>query len=348
MRALLACLLLLAAGCRDGASGSAAPPPTPWKAAAVAHAGLGTPPERSDGCRAAVDAALAVLERGGDPLDAAVAGVVVLEDDPRFNAGTGSRVRIDGESVQMDASVMRSSGEFAAVAGIEAVKNPVEVARRVLDTPHLLLAGDGATRFARAHGFAEHDPTTPATRAAARQLLRQLADGRDVPAAWRAFDWRAAWNFARPLDAALAGDAPAPGPAGTSSDTVGVIVRAADGRFAAALSTGGTTITLRGRVGDVPIRGAGLWAGARGAVAATGTGERIVEADLARWVHGELARGLDAEAAARRGVEHVGQDVGVIVVGPSTIGAASTQPMAWAGRELGSSDWSGPEPRAPD
>src|SRR4051794_10470721 len=109
--------------------------------AAIAHGGVGTSSEASDGCRRAVDAALALLARGVDPLEAAVAAVVVLEDDPRFNAGTGSIVRLDG-SVQMDASVMDSEGRFGAVATIERVKNPVTVARAVLETPHLLLAGD--------------------------------------------------------------------------------------------------------------------------------------------------------------------------------------------------------------
>ena len=337
-----ALVLIAVVGC-GGDDAPPKPPPTPWTPAAVAHAGVGTPPERSDGCRAAVDAALAVLEQGGDPLDAAVAGVIVLEDDVRFNAGTGSRVRLDGRSVQMDASVMRSSGEFAAVAGVEDVKNPVRVARLVLDTPHTFLAGDGATRFARARGVPPHDPTTEATRAASRALLARLAAGDDVPAAWRDFDWRAAWNFERPLDEALA-EATAPAPLEPSTDTVGVVVRAADGRFAAALSTGGTTITLRGRVGDVPIRGAGLWAGEHGAVANTGTGERIVEADLARWVHTSLTADLDATAAARRGADRLaGTDVGVIVVTPTSMGAASSQPMAWAGRELGSTTWHGPE-----
>src|SRR5580692_4598132 len=142
-------------------SASSALPPTPWKAGAIAHGGVGSPPEWSDGCRLAVDAAMKVVEAGGDPVDAAVAGVVVMEDDPRFNAGTGARVRLDGKSIQMDASVMRSDGKFGAVAGIERVKNPVRVARAVMDSPHLLLQGDGATRFARTLGMPDYDPTTP-------------------------------------------------------------------------------------------------------------------------------------------------------------------------------------------
>jgi hypothetical protein len=121
----LAVLALAALACRrEGApapSNMTAPTPlpaTPWKAAAIAHGGVGSPASASDGCRMAVDAALAALAAGKDPLDAAVAGVVLLEDDPRFNAGTGSIVRLDG-SIQMDASVMDSGGRFGAVAGIE-------------------------------------------------------------------------------------------------------------------------------------------------------------------------------------------------------------------------------------
>src|SRR5262245_9731164 len=97
----------------DAATGNTHP--AQMRAAAIAHGGVGSPPEMRDGPRRAVDAALAALERGADPLDAALAGAVVLEDDPHYNAGTGSRVRIDGETVQMDAALMNSEGRFGAV-----------------------------------------------------------------------------------------------------------------------------------------------------------------------------------------------------------------------------------------
>jgi isoaspartyl peptidase/L-asparaginase-like protein (Ntn-hydrolase superfamily) len=312
----------------------------------MAHAGLGTPPGQSDGPRRAVDAALAVLEAGGEPLDAALAGVVVLEDDPRFNAGTGSRVRLDGETVQMDASVMRSDGRFAAVAAVERVQNPVKVARAVLDTPHVLLVGDGATRFARTIGMPDHEPATDAMRARTRVLQAQLsANDAALPEAWKRFDWRTHWNFETPW--AAAGLAPAAQPVERGADTVGVVVRTADGRFAVALSTGGTAMTLRGRVGDVPIFGAGLFAGAAGASAATGDGERIIEAGLARQVDEWLRGGVAPAEAAERAVAQVrakGGAVGVIVLGVLDMAVASTQPMAWAAREAGSSEWQGPAP----
>jgi beta-aspartyl-peptidase (threonine type) len=314
----------------------AARPPTPWKAGAIAHGGVGSPPAWADGCRAAVDAALEVLESGGDPVDAAVAGVVVMENDPRFNAGTGSAIRLDGKSIQMDASVMRSDGRFGAVAGIERVKNPVKVARAVMDTPHLLLQGDGATRFARTLGMPDFDPTTPDR--VERLHKEQLALlGGDVPPEWRSFDWRAHWNSPEPMPAVLRADAGA-------HDTVGVAVRASDGRFGVALSTGGLSLALRGRVGDVPILGAGLYAGPAGAAAATGIGERIVEAGLAREVQGWLSSGTRAKDAAQRAVDEIKAkgDIGIIVATPRELAAAADRPMAWAARDSGSTAWQGP------
>jgi isoaspartyl peptidase/L-asparaginase-like protein (Ntn-hydrolase superfamily) len=354
-RALLVSLAWLAAACERASpppepaavapAASVPLPPLPWRAAAIAHGGQGSPPSFADGCRAAVDAALAALSAGSDPVDAAVAGVVVLEDDPRFNAGTGSVVRIDGRTVQMDAAVMRSDGRFGAVAGVEEVKNPVRVARAVMDTPHLLLAGDGATRFARTLGMPSSDPRTPESLARAKRTQAKLLAGDpSLPDAWRTFDWRARWNFERSIDDAGLAGPPDHEPIDAGHDTVGVAVRGSDGRFGVALSTGGTAITLRGRVGDVPILGAGLYAGTHGAAASTGTGERIVEAGIARKVQDWLAAGAGAEQAARRAVDLVGaSDLAIIVIDPTSLAAAAGPGgMAWAAREAGSNVWSGP------
>ncbi len=319
-------------------SNAGARPARSVRAAAVAHGGVGSPVDRSDGCRKAVDAALSVLEAGADPIDAAVAGVTILEDDPRFNAGTGAIVRLDG-TIQMDASVMDSTGRFGAVAGIENVKNPVKIARAVLDTPHLMLIGDGATRFARVLGMPHYDPSTPERRASTERIKERLRrSDPTLPQAWTRFDWRSRWNYAKTIkEAGL-------DPADAGTDTVGVAVRTADGRFAAALSTGGTAITLRGRVGDVPIYGAGLYAGPHGASAATGSGERIIEASLGRTIDGWLSAGAAPADAATRAVDLVkGKgDIGVIVIGAEGLAAAADRPMAWAGRVSGEAAWSGP------
>lgn len=269
-------------------------------------------------------AALSKLKAGGSALDAAVEGAVVLEDDPSFNAGTGANVRFDGASVQMDAAVMSSDGRFGAVAVIERVKNPARVARAVIDTPHTLLAGDGATAFARALGFADYDPATPDARARRDRAMATLFGKSDaaLPPRWDDFDWRKHYEHQRKLrDAGL-----------EATDTIGVVVRAADGSFGGALSTGGTTLTLRGRVGDVPLRGAGLYVGERGAVAATGNGEDIVRENLARRVYEKMAAGESAERAVRWGIglfpERIA--VGLIAIDAATTHAASNRDMAWA------------------
>jgi beta-aspartyl-peptidase (threonine type) len=306
--------------------------------AAVAHGGVGTPAEESSGCRAAVDVALTALAAGASVADAAVEGAKVLEDDPRYNAGTGSVVRLDG-SVQMDASVMDSTGAFGAVAAIERVKNPVAVARAVMETPHLLLAGDGATWFARRLGHGEHDPVTAERRRGVELLKARLrAQGAELPDFWRdPGQWRRLWNYQQPPEALGLG----------ASDTIGVVVRGAEGAFAAALSTGGTSLMLRGRVGDVPVFGAGLYAAPDAAVAATGLGERIVERLLARTLAGWLTAGVTAQQASERAVRLVGDGapIGVVVVTATEIAGAADRPMAWAGREDGG-PWHGPEPRA--
>jgi beta-aspartyl-peptidase (threonine type) len=332
-------------GAKDVPLDVARRPPLPWTAAAIAHGGVGSPPSLSDGCQRAVDAALRVVESGGDPVDAAVAGVVVLEDDPRFNAGTGSRVRLDGQTVQMDAAVMRSDGRFGAVAAIEDVRNPVLVARAVMDTPHRLIVGDGATRFARTLGMPAYDPKTPEMRAQARELQKSLLRGDpSLPKEWLAFDWRSRWNYALPLEEAGLSNPLSAAPVDAGHDTVGVAVRTKDGRFGAALSTGGTSITLRGRVGDVPVLGAGMFAGDHGAAAATGIGERIVDAGLSRKVHEWLAAGARATDAAKRAIKEAGgEDIGIIVIDPSAMAAAADRHMAWAGRESGSTKWVGPD-----
>ena len=114
-------------------------------------------------------------------LDACVDAVRILEDDPDFNAGTGSVKRLDG-STQMDAAVMVAEG-FGSVIGIERVKNPVDVARLVMEkTPHLILEGDGAISFARKMGFPEYDPSTEKTQRMWKKTVEYLQGiGESIP-----------------------------------------------------------------------------------------------------------------------------------------------------------------------
>lgn len=286
----------------------------------LAHGGAANDPAVSDGCQAACAAALAALADGAGALDAAVAAVVVLEDDERMNAGTGSTLRLDG-SIQTDASVMDARG-FGAVAGLEGIKNPVRVARAVYQTPHRLVVGRGARELALRLALPEADLSTAHAREKHAARMATLGGGvfaalwQDVPEVF----WK---------KAALAGGA---------CDTVGVVLRAADGTFAAAASTGGIWCALPGRVGDVPIPGAGIEVGDAGAVVATGLGEVIWRERLCARVHEALARGVPAQRAVDEAIDdirrrHTGVDVGLLAVDHAGGGAAVTQQMPWARAE---------------
>ncbi len=324
-------LALLMAGCGSDRSADMPIPETlagspAAGAIALTHGGAGSPSSWTPEATLGSDAAMAALRGGASALDAAVTGTVALENVPIFNAGTGANIRLDGETIQMDAAVMTSAGEFAAVAVIERVSNPVRVARAVLDTPHRMLAGEGATRFAHAMGFDDVVPTCPEAEAKWRRRLARLLRG-GGGGGYDTFDWRSAWNF----------EAPIPAPADTLvddpdvGDTVGTVVRHADRSFAATLSTGGTSITLDGRVGDVPIYGCGTYAGPAGAVACTGHGEEIIRQALAREVYELMEDGMTAREACRVGIADFPPEwtVGVIAVGRDGWGVAANTQMAY-------------------
>lgn len=336
---LAAAILLLTAAARSDQAEPKPPATLAGGAAAAAivlcHGGVGSPADWSGDCTAAAEAGLSAL---GSALDGACAAVVHLEDICRFNAGTGAHLRLDGLTVQMDAAVMTSQGEFAAVAAIERVRNPVLVARAVLATPHRLLVGEGATRFAHVRGFADEIPICRDAVIAYRKRLIQLLQG-EATGGYDTFDWRAAWNYPTPAPQTFGEPAridpifetpPEP------TDTVGAVVRTADGSFAAALSTGGTGLTLYGRVGDVPIFGCGAFAGPAGAVACTGFGEEIIRHAMARLVYERLATGDSARQAVLAGcaVFDDAWSLGIIAVGAEDWAVAANRDMAWgqAGR----------------
>ena len=244
--------------------------------AIVVHGGAGEPLAFEDGCEKAARAGRAKIAETGDALDAAIAAVLVLEEDERFNAGTGSVLCLDGATIEMDASIMDTRGRLGAVAAVRDVRNPILLARAIADTPHVLLAGEGAERLARALGMERSQPVRPSQREKHEQLLKDLAGS---VAAMPGIDNRMFarfWNYKTPPQL----------PPGAAHDTVGAVVRGADGHFAVAGSTGGSAPSLLGRVGDTPIMGSGFYAGPLGAIAATGVGEHIVRTMLARTVYG--------------------------------------------------------------
>jgi L-asparaginase / beta-aspartyl-peptidase len=260
--------------------------------AIVVHGGAGGLPhdeERLERMRssaaAAVEAGHAVLAADGSALDAVEAAVVVLEDDPEFNAGRGAALTEYGR-VELDASVMDGTSRAAgAVAAVRGVRNPIRAARAVLaESRHVLLVGQPATDFAATAGLDFESETWFVTERERRALAR--------------------------LNGVVA--EPARG-------TVGAVARDAAGRLAAATSTGGVSGQRLGRVGDSPLIGAGTWADdATVAVSCTGHGESIIRSSLAHEVDALLRhRGLPLEEACELAIDDLGrwgQDGGLIAV----------------------------------
>jgi len=253
------------------------------------HGGAGAlpaarvPPERIDEMRRDLDLALErgtdVLARGGSALDAVVAATVVLEDSRVFNAARGAVLRSDG-SARLDASVMDGAGRRAgAVCLVQAAKNPIRLARHVLERGReLLLAGADADQLARESSLELAGPDYFVTDYRREQLARLHA--------------RAA--------VALDHDVPATGASATEEgQTVGAVALDTHGHLAAATSTGGMTNARPGRVGDSPIIGAGTWAcDTSVAVSATGTGELFIRAAFAHEVHARVCWGASDLARA--------------------------------------------------
>lgn len=268
----------------------------------VVHCGAHAGDDVVDGAELALEEGLQVLRTGGNAMEAVIRAVVVLENDERLNAGTGSRLNLRGR-LEMDASLMDSRGRAGAVGAITGVKNPILVARKVLDGPHLLLVGDGAVQFAREAGFAEYDGTTVRAQLElerVKETMKKSSEG---------LPWREAH----------------------AGDTVGAVARDDDGYMAAANSTGGISIQLPGRLGDAPVIGAGIYAGPDAAVTATGIGEEIIRAVLSKAIYDRISAGTPPQAACEAGVRRFSTavPVGLIAVSSTGEGAASNTQMAW-------------------
>ena len=302
----------------------------------IAHGGTASSPDERDGTEKAVQAGMRAMRDDG-PVGAVVAACAVLEDDERFNAGTGSNLCFDGVTVEMDAAVMDSRNKYGAVSAIQRVRNPVKVAQALMEHPNNILCGEGATRFARRIGHGEHDPRTSRALKKWEELIEQIKKGKDTPSdnEWDYDSLRASWNYERGFEDVFGPQRWAPrkvaGKRVGSGDTIGAV--ATDGRtFAAAASTGGTITTLRGRVGDTPNIGAGLFAGEFGAVALTGNGDHLLRERAATMVHRWLGEGLSAQAAVRRLSSKFADetDVWAAVVGLEDHAGGGNRDIAWS------------------
>ena len=229
----------------------------------------------------ALDAGSAVLKSGGSALDAVQAAVQVMEDDPLFNAGRGAVFTAAGRN-ELDAAVMNGSDLTAgSVAGLTTTRHPVAAARAVMErSPHVMLIGPGADAFAASVGLEQVDPAFFFTERRWQGLGKALTEaGQPIPE--------------RPVGAPLPGAQAEVAPPLNEKKfgTVGAVALDSQGRLAAATSTGGMTAKRSGRVGDVPIIGAGTYASnADGcAVSATGDGEYFIRATVARDICARMA-----------------------------------------------------------
>jgi L-asparaginase/beta-aspartyl-peptidase (threonine type) len=292
------------------------------KIAIVVHGGAGAGRELDDGCHTAAAAAVEALASGEGALEAAIAAVVSMENDGRFNAGSGAALGLDGVTIERDASVMDTRGTLGAVAGLRTVKHPVLVAREVARTPHCLLSGEGAEQFARLMGHGEYREVSDKAKREHRKMIEKLSGHAPAMPGVQNADFEKFWNYAGSPEFKK----------GTVSDTVGAVVRDAQGHFAVAGSTGGSAPSLLGRVGDTPIVGSGFYAGPHGAIAATGIGEYIIRTMLASTVYHWIAAGVPLQEALERGVALIPKavDVGLIAVSRTEAGAFSNADMPQA------------------
>ena len=226
----------------------------------IVHGGAWDIPDEAvdsckSGCHRALSAGWSVLRAGGSALDAVEAAVIILEDEPVFDAGFGSHLNLDGR-VECDAIVMNGATLRAgSVAALQRVRNPIRLARAVLENcPHMMLVAQGAERFAIEQGIALCDPQDLIS-AAEHEAWQRCSQDKHAAAHHR----------------------------GHEQGTVGAVAIDRHGKLFAATSTGGTCCKLPGRVGDSPLIGCGCYAdSAAGGVSCTGYGEAIMKIVMAK------------------------------------------------------------------
>ena len=235
-----------------------------------------------DGLKRALDEGFAILESGGTSLDAVEAAVVILEDDVTFNAGKGS-VYTAEEKQEMDASIMTGELQNAgAVASVSTIKNPIKLARYVMEkTEHVLIIGQGAEKVAIKGGLEVVDPSYFYSKEKLDRVRRQKTKD--------------------------------------ELSTVGAVAIDKEGNISAATSTGGRSNKLPGRVGDSPIIGAGTWAQNNlCGVSGTGHGEYFMRFNVAREICVRMDYlGLTADQASNQVIDELsgmGIEGGVIVI----------------------------------
>ncbi len=243
--------------------------------AIVVHGGAGIlSPDKADaaqgGCKDAALIGWRVLQTGGSALDAVEAAVHALEDNPIYNAGTGASLTREG-NIELDAGIMDGSRlDVGAVADVEHIQHPITLARKVLESPQVLLVGKGAQEFAQEQGIA-------------------FCKTEDLLTEHQYNLWKAS------TEANTSGE--------EKHGTVGAVALDIAGNLAAATSTGGTPNKYPGRIGDSPLVGCGFYADENAAISCTGHGEDFIRLLIAKRAADFVARGDTARDAAQASIE---------------------------------------------
>jgi L-asparaginase / beta-aspartyl-peptidase len=289
------------------------------KPALLVHGGAWAIPDDQveahlNGVRNARDAGWKVLTRGGTAIEAVEAAVVVMEDDPTFDAGRGSFLNADGR-VQLDAMVMCGATLRAGGVGcVERVRNAIKAARKVLEeSPHVYLVADGAERFAEQHGIELIDNSELVV----PREVELLKIAKEKEARGESHEIFSTQEY--------------------PSDTVGAVALDQDGDIAGATSTGGTLNKTPGRVGDSSLIGCGCYAdNESAAISTTGWGEPMMKLVIAKWTADQVLGGADPQQAATDAILYLKRRLnghgGMIVLdAKGRYGISHSTPrMAWA------------------
>jgi N4-(beta-N-acetylglucosaminyl)-L-asparaginase len=237
-------------------------------------------------------AAWQILGKGGRALDAVEAGVRVTEDSINCCVGLGANPDRDG-IVTLDASIMDEFGNAGGVAALERIKHPISVARKVMEkTPHVLLVGEGAQKFALSEGFSlEEQKLSPDAEKSYKEWLKTS-------------EYKPVINIENSRPSAFAPSHLYDG--SWNHDTIGMIALDAHGNVSGSCTTSGMGFKMRGRVGDSPIIGAGLFVDNEvGAATATGLGEEVIKICGTHLVVEFMRQGLSPAEACKKAVERI-------------------------------------------
>ncbi|HVK46649.1 MAG TPA: N(4)-(beta-N-acetylglucosaminyl)-L-asparaginase [Pseudobacter sp.] len=241
--------------------------------------------------KAANEAAWTVLSKNGHALDAVETGVKVPEADPLVRSvGYGGIPDRDGR-VTLDACIMDDKYNCGSVMCLEFIKHPISVARLIMEkTPHIILTGEGALRFALAHGFKKENLLTPWSENYWREWLK-----------------KSNYSPVKNVENQLYDKTNDPMPGGKENhDTIGMLALDQEGRLSGACTTSGLSFKMQGRVGDSPIIGAGLYVDPEvGGATATGVGEEVIRVVGSHLIVELMRQGSSPEAACKEAVERI-------------------------------------------